>query len=452
MDNIQLRDYQQRALEEALSYINDPKDKGKALMIAPTGAGKSIYIAAIANAIAEPIVILQPSVELLEQNYAKYVSYGNEAAIYSASLKKKDIGHVTFATVGSIVKEAKFLKSLGVKLILVDEAHLHTKKDSLINTLIKHAEVEKVIGLTATPIELRQGLYGPELKMIHRSRENLFSKIIHITQVKEIIANNYWAKLDYLIRDVDTSKLVPTVSRTDYTEESLAVFVNENNLHNRIYSDVKTLRAGNRKSIIIFMPSIHEAEILSEQIPGSICVTSSTPRAERDAAINKFKNREIDVIINVNILSIGFDHPGIDAIILARPTGSFAMYYQQIGRGVRVSPSKSDVVVIDYSCNVENFGRIEEIKFEQDKNNLWNMWCGDKCLTRSFYYEYKEYTNKSNNGVAETTFWFGKYSGKKINEVPISYLKWMQENINAESSRMEKFMKTIDGYLKVNPK
>jgi uncharacterized protein (DUF3820 family) len=80
------------------------------------------------------------------------------------------------------------------------------------------------------------------------------------------------------------------------------------------------------------------------------------------------------------------------------------------------------------------------------------MCCGDKCLTRSFYYEYKEYTNKSNNGVAETTFWFGKYSGKKINEVPISYLKWMQENINAESSRMEKFMKTIDGYLKVNPK
>jgi len=443
MSNISLRDYQQRALNEALSYIHNPEDKSRALMIAPTGAGKSIYIASIANAVDFPIIVLQPSKELLEQNYAKYISYGNEASIYSASLNKKDIGHVTFATIGSIKKEVDIMRAIGVGLVLIDEAHLQTKFKSQTGEFIKALKVKKVIGFTATPIELRNGLNGSYLKMIDKSGFNMFNKIIHVTQVKEIVSNNYWAKIKYETHNVDTSDLRLNSTGAEYTEDSLSAFVNSNKLRFKIVDKVEELRSSGRKSILVFMPSIAEAEILSDSIERSVCITSGTPKKDRDKIVQSFKSQEVDVVINVNILSIGFDHPGLDAIILARPTNSFTIYYQQIGRGVRPHPSKEDVLVVDYSTNVTRFGGIETIEFVETEGK-WNMLCGKKVLTEPQVPYYKTpYTS------SDTTIWFGKHKGMNIKDVPLSYLKWIYENFENDSLKMDKLLTEIGKLLKL---
>lgn len=113
-----LRPYQDEAVKTILKYVNSTSVK-KPLVVAPTGAGKSLYIAATANAIKDPILVIQPNKELLEQNYNKYISYGNKASIYSASLKSKEIGHVTFATPMSLKGKAEYFKH--VKLFILDE-------------------------------------------------------------------------------------------------------------------------------------------------------------------------------------------------------------------------------------------------------------------------------------------------------------------------------------------
>ncbi len=467
----ELRTYQNRALEEALAYINDQKATKKSLMIAPVGSGKSLYIAAIANALSCPILVLQPSKELLKQNYAKYVSYGNEASIYSASLKQKEIGHVTFATIKSIVKEVESFKALKIGLVLIDEAHLQTKHSSLTGHFLKALNCPKVIGLTATPIELRAGMNGSYLVMINRSKKNIFNDIIHITQVKEIVEGGFWAEFEYEKRKVVKDKLKLNSTGSDYTEQSMNQYYLENEMDDKIIQEVDRLRAMGKKSIIIFMPSICTAEALSTKIPRSMCVSSITTDAERDGTITAFKKQILDTVLNVNILSVGFDHPALDAIICVRPTKSFAIYYQQLGRGARPftlpDGTKKKCRVIDFSGNVEEFGKIEEVEFKVYKDKI-EMFSGKKKLTSNWGTIVSE-KEKILDIVEEPVYipppkpkptpivipegadvmWYGSFKDKKISEIPTYYLKWLIKNLDPkkEKERMQKFLEIAKLYL-----
>ena len=106
-----LRNYQDDSVNVGVEILSSSKAR-RELLVLPTGAGKSIVIAKIVDQINEPVIILQPSKELLEQNYNKFINVGGEASIYSASAGIKEIGHVTFATIGSIKKEIQKLKKL----------------------------------------------------------------------------------------------------------------------------------------------------------------------------------------------------------------------------------------------------------------------------------------------------------------------------------------------------
>jgi DNA repair protein RadD len=98
---ITLRDYQQNAVDASMHYIHSA-DKRPGAIIAPTAAGKSWIIAAIAKEHDGPILVLQPSIELLKQNFEKFEQLGGEASIYSAGVGSREVGHVTYATLGSI--------------------------------------------------------------------------------------------------------------------------------------------------------------------------------------------------------------------------------------------------------------------------------------------------------------------------------------------------------------
>ena len=98
-----LRPYQQQASDAAVRFLVDGSRKGHGLMVLPTGSGKSLVIADIVNRLDTDVLILQPSKEILEQNYEKLCSYGFLfCSIYSASCGRKEVNKATFATIGSV--------------------------------------------------------------------------------------------------------------------------------------------------------------------------------------------------------------------------------------------------------------------------------------------------------------------------------------------------------------
>lgn len=424
------RFYQQDAFEKAKEYINS-NSKETNIIVAPVGSGKSLVIALIADYVKDKdILVLQPSKELLEQNYEKYVSFGGEASIYSASMGVKELGRVTFATIKSIEKE-----KISPFLVIIDEAHLQSKNGSVLSTFITRVGAEKVIGLTATPVELRSdGFYGSHLVMMNRSKKNFFNKILHVTNVKTVVEAGFWAKLIYNSKTADTSMLKENSTGNDYTDISLRKYYEANSLEKRVLDEVSQLRQNGRKSILIFVPSISEAEILQKKIKGSYSVHSKTNKKERDIVVKAFKKQDIDVVITVEALLTGFDHPLLDTIINCRPTASFAMHYQMLGRGVRPHKDKESCLIIDYSGNVLKFGKLEDVEFKEEEGR-WGLFSVNNQITTGVVYKAKK--------TFDGKIWFGKHAGKMVTEIPIGYCNWLLENFEPKKENELELIKII---------
>lgn len=429
-----LRPYQEDAVHAAINYFEVENRKG--VIVAPTGAGKSLIIAEIAHRLCSPVLVLQPSKELLEQNYEKYVSYGNEASIYSASLKKKEIHReVTFGTIGSVKSNVEGFLMAGVKHIIIDECHLASKNSSATKTFIDALGVRKVIGLTATPIELKNNIAtGSYLQIITRSRKNMFNDMVHITQIKDIINQGFWSDIIYEeASDVNLNYLKLNSSNSDFTMQSIQNYYSGNSIEGRIVSTIKHLIDEGRKSILVFVPTIDDSDTLAFRLNrfgiNTASVHSNLSKAERNRIVQGFKDLSIRVVINVNVLSVGFDHPELDAIVMARPTNSFAIYYQQAGRGVRIHPKKENVKICDFSGNVSKFGELDDIEFTSVDGKM-EMVNSDYILTGMTI---KDKPKPKNDRSVH--LWFGMYKGDHIKDVKLGYLEWMLENFDFSSHR-----------------
>ena len=469
-----LRGYQDKGVE-ACKEVLLSKVTTKQVVVAPTGAGKSIYIAYAAKYVDYPLIVLQPSKELLKQNYSKFTQIGEKASIYSVSCKEfqrnripyttidgkekpcQEIGHITYATIGSIMKDWEKFKKLGVKGIIIDECHIGTQKNSQIKKFIKKVNIKNVLGLTATPIYLSNTMEGAVLKIITRVRSKLFSDIKHVTQIEELVRNKYWSPLVYRVFEEDGAVLKPNSNGLDFTEQSQKEFYELNNIDKKVKVIVEKLRKqGIRKSILIFVPTIASAEELSVKIKDSRVVHSKMSMKERDEVIEDFRNLKIDVVINVNIMAIGFDHPQLDTIITTRPTMSIGIYYQSLGRGVRIHPTKASCAILDFSGNFQRFGKVEELNFEHIEGYGWGMFKGDILLSDYPMMGINRPTKKSlalfrgKSGFIK--FDFGKYKGKTIDEVgreDKGYLVWMYDKFTFRGEKGRVLKEDIKNYLKL---
>ena len=176
-----LRTYQKLASDAAVTAFNGKKDEN-GLLILPTGAGKSLVIADIASRLEGPLLVFQPSKEILEQNFAKLQSYGSwDCGIYSASVGRKDINRITFATIGSVMNHMEDFSHF--RNILVDECHYVNSKEGQYKQFFD-AENRRVIGLTATPYRLARADYGRSmLKFLTRTKTKTFSKVLYYCQI-----------------------------------------------------------------------------------------------------------------------------------------------------------------------------------------------------------------------------------------------------------------------------
>ena len=160
----QLRPYQIQASDAAVRFFNK-KSERNGILVLPTGAGKSLIVADIASKLRQCVLVLQPSKEILEQNYAKYRSYGmDNCSIYSASFNKKEISEVTFATIGSIMAQIDDFDHFHA--IIIDECHGVNPIEGQYATFIKKVK-RKVLGLTATPYRLHAEWFFQDRGLLH---------------------------------------------------------------------------------------------------------------------------------------------------------------------------------------------------------------------------------------------------------------------------------------------
>lgn len=456
---------QQLEIDKMISFLKSKSSK-KEVYVYPTGYGKSVLIANVASSFPEKWFInIVPKKELLEQNYTKYTSYGYEAGICSASLGKNELHKVLFATIGTLKKHADFFSDKDV-VIVHDECHSNSLKDSQLDVFIQQIKKCKIIGLTATPLRLDNGW----LKMMNRMRDCFYTSIGSVVQIQEVVRKDRWTKILYEVERLDQTMLNLNSTGNDYTEKSLRIFYEKNDIVSKSIASIENLIDEGRKSIIVYLGSVKDAETLSEKVNGFKVLHGKTSKKERTDIINGFKSGKILGISNVGVLIEGLDHPALDAIVMARPTNSLIIWYQSVGRLVRKHQDKKDGKVIDLSGCYDKFGPVESITFENNPyTNGFQAWSGDKMLTGyslkdgyvpSRQQEISRYEANMRRKLrlsggdvfSEYKITFGKYAGKTVRELMLenlSYLKWSVSksgwdfNVSVASKYREEVVKEV---------
>lgn len=426
----ELWDFQEEAIEEGKKVIEFGIKK-KSLIVLPCGAGKSLVIAQLSKLYKEKygkdVLVLQPSKELLKQNYEKYISFGGEASIFSSSMESWDMGVVTYATPGSLRNKIEELKSRNIGLILIDEAHYQTKVKGGIDKIIKEVKPQAVLGLTATPINMHATATQTVLKMMNRFYKSLFNDICHVTQTKHMVDKGYWSPVSIESKDINSERLELNSSGTDFKLESMLEFYKENALEDKILDEFKKGLKNGRKFCLIFVPDTDIANALEARDNRIKAVTYKTPNKKREKILEDFKKGVIKGVVTIDALGTGYDFPELDFGIMARPTASYSIYYQQYGRFVRRHKDKKDALIIDLSGNTKKFGRPEEMTIEDYGTFGWGMFLGDNVMTdvdvRSLMKIKREHLK--DREVKGFKLWFGKHKGQNINNIPTEYLSWL---------------------------
>jgi DNA repair protein RadD len=354
-----LRAYQQEAVDKTIEYFKRKRDP--ALIVLPTGAGKSLVIAELAKIAKGRVLVLAHVKELVEQNHAKFTSYGIEAGIFSASLGKKDWNEKTiFGSVQSVARApSEFFKDFS--LLVIDECHRvaedgDTQYQEVITQLKKYNPNLVILGLTATPYRTGLGWiyeysHTGELKT---EQPRFFKQCVYELPLTYMIKNKFLTipvKIDIPVTCYDFSEL--TDKNKMYTmSEVEELLKNQKRLTPLIVKNIIDItNQFKRSGVMIFSATIKHAEEIMTYLPEGEArlVVGDTDIADRDQIVEDFKNKKFKYLVNVSVLTTGFDAPHVDVIAILRPTESNSLYQQIIGRGLRLSPGKNDCFILDYT-------------------------------------------------------------------------------------------------------
>lgn len=381
----ELRDYQKAAVCAAVQFFFKRKT-GNGIIVLPTGAGKSLVIANVALRLNAPVLIFQPSKEILEQNYEKLCSYGicTDVGVFSASLKRKEVSKITFATIGSVKGCKGFFKNF--RYAIIDECHYVNAQAGMYKEFIETVKC-KVVGLTATPYRLYSSrFYGSMLRFLTRTRPRIFNEILYCVQVGDLSKSGYLARMNYYqLNMVDPNRLVVNSTGSDYTDASVRRHYEAIKFNDTLENIIRRLLAAGRTSVLVFTRYIEEANYLVQKMGGLAAVVSSeTKKTDREAILAAFKSKRINVVANVGVLTTGFDFPELATVVLARPTMSLSLYYQMVGRAIR--PYKGKVSwIVDLCGNFKRFGRVEDLVVRETRPGIYAVFSGNTQLTNVYY-------------------------------------------------------------------
>ena len=354
-----LRPYQQEAVDNTLNYFR--KKRSPAVIVLPTGAGKSLVIAELAKIAKGRVLVLAHVKELVAQNHLKYESYGLQAGIYSAGLNQKDSKRkVIFGSIQSVANASdSFFNDF--TLLVIDECHrVGLEPDSQYAKVIKRLKLNNkricILGLTATPYRLGLGwIYNSAHRGEMKTQElRFFKHCIYELPLEYMIKNKYLTppvKVDIPVTSYDFSDL--TEGGKSYTMAQLEeVLRQQRRLTPLIIKNIVDITDSyKRQGVMIFSSTVKHAQEVMESLPDGQArlVLGETEVTERDRIIDGFKNREFKYLVNVSVLTTGFDAAHVDVIAILRPTESISLYQQIVGRGLRLDTGKKDCLVLDYT-------------------------------------------------------------------------------------------------------
>lgn len=363
---MELRAYQSEAVASVWNHIEKRDDNP--CIVLPTGAGKGVVLAQLAkdvHAWGGRICILAHVRELLAQTAGNIERLAPEVplGIYSAGLKARDLGYAcTVAGIQSVYNKADKLGKLDV--IAIDEAHrIPGDGEGMYQTFLKAAReinpAVRLIGLTATPYRTSSGLICQP--------ENLLNHVCFEIGVRK------------LIRDGWLSPLRSKVAREKYDLTGVAIQAGEyvkSDLEQAMMRDEQkiamaclevTEQTQTRKSALVFCSGVEHAKIvasmLAELSPDTPVerIFGDTASTERDRIIKDFREGRIKYLVNVDVLTTGFDAPAVDCVAVLRPTMSPGLWYQMCGRGFRKAEGKENCLILDFGGNALRHGPVDHL-------------------------------------------------------------------------------------------
>lgn len=366
---VSLRPYQQEAVDNVISHIKTTISS--CMIILPTGSGKSVVVASIANWVwshtGKRVLCIAPTSELVVQNRLRFLSLtGEPASMFSAKAGPKNLRHpVVF---GSPVTIKNSIEMFGDKYgaVIIDECDGITPTIKfIINEMKRRNPKLRIIGMTATPYRLGTGyiykehyIDGPTDE--ETAIEPYYDKVVYELEAKFLIENGFLTPpvTEHVEEEYDTSGLEKD-KLGRYTNASVErAMVGKGRKTSRIVEDIVRRSANRRGTMIFASTKKHAMEIMESLPPGSFsCVFGDMPTADRNKAISDFKSQKVKYIVNQNILTVGVDVPHCDHIAVMRATESPRLYQQIIGRGTRLYEGKENFLVSDYAGNIErHFG------------------------------------------------------------------------------------------------
>jgi DNA repair protein RadD len=358
--SLQPRWYQSEANDAVWKYLNEKS--GNCVVVLPTGAGKSLLIALLIKQALEfggRVVVLAHRKELLQQNADEIRGLipGVDVGIYSAGLKSREIHNaVVVAGIQSVFRKAE---DLGRRhLVLVDECHLCSDLEesmySMFLNAMKQQEGLRIVGLSATPFRTGTGpICGPD---------RIFQRIVFEAKTAQLIAEGFLCPITNKVAEAEVNTDKVSLRGGEFVESEMQAAFDVDEKVQAACAEILA-KCVNRHSVLVFASGIHHAEQIAELLPGSAVVTGETLPIERAETLRRFVAGELRFLVNVDVLTTGFNARCVDAIAILRATMSPGLFCQMVGRGLRLHESKQNTLLLDFGGNIARHGSIDDESF-----------------------------------------------------------------------------------------
>jgi len=359
-----LRPYQEVAVSDAIKALDK---HGNTLVVAPTGAGKTIMLSALIgkrHKEGKKILVVQHRDELVEQNESKFkkVNPYITTSIVNGTVKHWD-GDAVFSMVQTISRERNLRERPKFDMVVIDEGHHAAAKTyrRVVDAVLEDNDSAEIVGFTATP---NRG-DGKGLR-------DVFNNCAHQIEIGSLIQEGFLVRPKTFIVDLGINDQLDNVTKRgkEYDMEEVAAIMDHQVINDRIVREWRE-KAGNRKTVV-FCSTVKHAEHLCDAFLASGVdanfVTGETPKDKRAEMLHDLEHGDLQVVVNVAVLTEGFDAPPVSCVILTRPCSQKGTMVQMIGRGLRIvdpelypNTVKTDCIVMDFGTSVITHGSIDDV-------------------------------------------------------------------------------------------
>lgn len=365
---MKLRPYQKATVAHAEEWISRANPDRRPVIIAPTGSGKSVMLAAIAQGFPGRVMVAAPTEEIVSGIEQAFKSLGESPSVFCASLNRREIsGRVVIGTVASL--EPHKTNFDGIGLLIIDEAHLVQPQDrGRYSRLCAHLRIAEpgllVLGASATPYRIDHGL-------IYEGDGAMFNEILDDIPIDKLMADGYLSPLVSKPGSVQIDTLaVRRGASGDFVTSALESAAMAGDVTEKAIAEVVNMGQGRRSWLVFAVTLVHARRCLAALRRHGVdaeMIDGTTASTKRDELVCRFRDGALQALVNVDVLALGFDAPITDLIAILRPTASTGRYVQICGRGLRLADGKRDCLVLDYGGNIARHGPINRLDVKHVK-------------------------------------------------------------------------------------